>query len=61
MDSDAATIQLVGQTINNIIEYEGGKNLQPKIELNGIKYNLLDTTKISFGQFVDIDSFLKKR
>ena len=59
MESDAATIQLVGQTINNIMN-QGGKNLQPKIELNGIKYNLLDTTKISFGQFVDIDSFLKK-
>jgi len=31
-----------------------------KVELNGKTFNLVDYTKIKFGQFVDIDTFLSK-
>jgi hypothetical protein len=36
------------------------KKLYPEIELNGIEYSLVDVQNVSFGQYVDIDSFLRK-
>ena len=56
---DAYTIQKVGDTIMNIVNQES-KQLFRQIEHKEIKYNLVDVTKITFGQFVDIDTFLKK-
>lgn len=36
------------------------KEIYNEFEHNGIKYKLVDTNKITFGQFVDIDSFMQK-
>jgi hypothetical protein len=59
LNSNASTINLIGTTINNILN-QTHKELKTKVELNGVTYVLVDINKISFGQFVDIDSFLKK-
>ena len=36
------------------------KKIFPKIEHEGITYNFIDVQDMSFGQFIDIDSFLSK-
>ena len=59
LECDAYTIQKVGDTIMNVINQES-RQLFRQIEHKGVKYNLVDVTKISFGQFVDIDTYLKK-
>jgi hypothetical protein len=59
MDQDATTIRKVGHELYKFINQDQ-RQLFKTIELNGIKYNFVDVTKISFGQFVDIDTFLNK-
>jgi hypothetical protein len=59
MESDALTIAHIGAEIFNFFNQET-KQLFPKFEHKGITYKLLDTNKITFGQFVDLDTFLKK-
>jgi hypothetical protein len=59
LKSDASVINRVGIGIFSVYN-QSSKELKTKIELNGIKYNFVDVNKISFGQFVDIDTFLKK-
>jgi hypothetical protein len=39
---------------------QSNKEIYKSIEHNGKKYKLVDTNKITFGQFVDIDSFMTK-
>jgi len=56
---DAAEILKVGQKLKEIIFTES-KQLFPKIEFGGDIYKLVDVHNMSFGQFVDIDSFLTK-
>lgn len=58
-DTDALQIRKVGNTLWRYLNQES-KELHTKIEHNGITYKLVDVNKISFGQFVDIDTFLKK-
>lgn len=59
MSCDAKNIQKIGEIIYRLMNMET-KEVQMKIELNGVKYEMTDFYKISFGQFVDIDSFLSK-
>jgi len=59
LESDAATIRRVGSELYKFINQEQ-KELYKNIEHKGIKYTLVDVNKISFGQFVDIDTFLNK-
>jgi len=59
MDMDASTIQKIGSTLFTHYNKES-KKLTHSFELNGITYKFMDVNTISFGQFVDIDTFLKK-
>lgn len=59
LESDAATIRRVGSELYKFINQDQ-KDLHRNIEHKGIKYTLVDVNKISFGQFVDIDTFLNK-
>lgn len=57
--TDAKVIRKIGEQLQNLMT-TGNKELVPVIEMKGKKYGLLDVNKISFGQFVDIDTFLQK-
>jgi hypothetical protein len=59
LNADASTIKSIGDKISKHLNQDS-KELYSKIEHNGQKYNLIDVNKISFGQFVDIDTFLSK-
>jgi hypothetical protein len=59
MDMDASTIQKIGSVLFTHYNKES-KKLTQSFELNGITYKFMDVNTISFGQFVDIDTFLKK-
>jgi hemin uptake protein HemP len=57
--SDALEIRIAGDKLWRYLNQES-KKLFTTIEHNGITYNLVDLNKVSFGQFVDIDTFMKK-
>lgn len=59
MDATPDEITKVGEIIN---QYFGNANKEIfySIDYKGVKYDLVDVYKISFGQFVDIDTFLQK-
>jgi hemin uptake protein HemP len=57
--SDALEIRTAGDKLWRYLNQES-KQLFTTIEHNGTKYNLVDLKKISFGQFVDIDTFIRK-
>jgi hypothetical protein len=59
MEMDASTIQKIGSVLFAHYNKES-KKLTQSFELNGITYKFMDVNTISFGQFVDIDTFLKK-
>ena len=59
MEMDAYTIQKIGSVLFAHYKKES-KKLTQSFELNGITYKFMDVNTISFGQFVDIDTFLKK-
>lgn len=59
LESDASTITKVGMEIYKIFNQES-KELFPVVEYKGQKYKLVDMNNVSFGQYVDIDSFLRK-
>jgi len=59
LQASASQISEVGRVLQNYLNRDS-KQLYPEFELNGIKYKLVDLKKISFGQFVDIETFLKK-
>ena len=59
MDMDASTIQKIGSVLFAHYNKES-KKLTQSFQLNGITYKFMDVNTISFGQFVDIDTFLKK-
>jgi hypothetical protein len=59
MELDAFTIQKIGSVLFAHFNKES-KKLTPSFELNGVTYKFLDIHNITFGQFVDIDSYLKK-
>lgn len=58
-NTNATEIRRVGDQLWRYLNQES-KEVHKTIEHKGITYNLVDVTKISFGQFVDIDTFLKK-
>ena len=59
MDMDATTIQKIGSVLFAHYNKES-KKLTQSFQLNGVTYKFMDVNTISFGQFVDIDTFLKK-
>jgi hypothetical protein len=59
LESDASTITQIGAEIYKIFNQES-KELFPIVEYRGEKYKLVDMNNISFGQYVDIDTFLRK-
>ena len=59
LSADASTIKVVGDMIDRFINLDG-KELFQHIEHKGVKYQLVDVYRMSFGQFVDIDTFLSK-
>lgn len=59
MELDATTIQKIGSVLFAHYNKES-KKLTQSFELNGITYKFMDVNTISFGQFVDIDTFLRK-
>lgn len=59
MEGDVSEILKVGDKLRVILEKDS-KQLHPTIEHNGKKYKLVDVHNMSFGQFVDIDTFLTK-
>jgi hypothetical protein len=58
-EADALEIRIAGDKLWRYLNQES-KQLHRTIEHNGITYDLVDVNKISFGQFVDIDTFMKK-
>lgn len=58
-EASASEVLKAGEILNNILNSDSNK-LLPTLEHNGKKYRLVDMNNISFGQFVDIDSFLSK-
>ena len=57
--ADALEIRIAGDKLWRYLNQES-KQLFRTIEHNQTKYNLVDLNKVSFGQFVDIDTFMKK-
>ena len=55
----ASEILKVGEELNEILNKDS-RQLHPKLEHNGKTYLLTDMNDLSFGQFVDIDTFLTK-
>lgn len=58
-EADALQIRIAGNKLWRHLNQES-KELHRNIEHKGVHYTLVDVNKISFGQFVDIDTFLKK-
>lgn len=58
-DSDAQSMRIAADSVFRFLNQES-KKLFKNIEHNGKKYVLVDIHKMSFGQFVDIDTFLQK-
>lgn len=59
LEASADEISKVGEVINKYFS-NSNKEIFYSIEYKGVKYALVDVYKISFGQFVDIDTFLQK-
>lgn len=59
MSADALDIRIAGDKLWRYLNQET-KQLFKTVEHNGTTYNLVDLNKVSFGQFVDIDTFMKK-
>jgi hypothetical protein len=57
--SDAHSIIETGSLLYNYINQES-KDVKYNLEHKGIQYELCDFSRMSFGQFVDIDSFMSK-
>jgi len=57
--SDANSIIETGTLLYNYINQES-KDIKYNLEHNGIQYELCDFSRMSFGQFIDIDTFMSK-
>jgi hypothetical protein len=57
--SDANSIIETGTLLYNYINQES-KDIKYNLEHNGIQYELCDFSRMSFGQFIDIDTFMGK-
>lgn len=58
-ESDATDVLETGEKVFRYTNQEQ-KKIFPKFEHNGKTYQFIDTADMSFGQFVDIDTFLTK-
>lgn len=58
-DSDAASIIKTGELLFKYINRES-KEVFHDITFDNVKYSLADFSNMTFGQFVDIDSFMSK-
>lgn len=56
---EATLIRKIADQLNKVLDQEN-KELASVIEHQGKKYTLVNIEKITFGQFVDIDTFLQK-
>lgn len=59
LSADTTEIIEIGDYVYSFINKES-KKLFKQIDFKGEKYNLVDVNNISFGQYVDIDTFLRK-
>ena len=59
LSANTTDIIEVGDYVYSFINKES-KKLFKQIEFKGTTYNLVDVNNISFGQYVDIDTFLRK-
>ena len=59
LSAKATDINKIGGQLYTYLNLES-KQLYPEIEHKGKTYKLVNMTKITFGQFVDIDTFLSK-
>ena len=59
LKADASQITEVGEKLKDYLNKDT-RQLYPTFEHKSVKYKLADFNKISFGQFVDIETFLKK-
>ena len=58
-ETDANSIIETGKLLYNYINQES-KDIKYNLEHNGIQYELCDFSRMSFGQFIDIDTFMAK-
>ena len=58
-EADALDIRIAGDALWRYLNQES-RELFRTIEHKEITYTLVDVNKISFGQFIDIDTFMKK-
>lgn len=58
-EADVVSMKLASDAVYKFINQDS-KKLYQSIEHNGKKYKLANLDKMSFGQFVDIDTFLQK-
>jgi hypothetical protein len=59
LECDSTEILTTGEYIYRFINKEA-KKLYPSIQFKGTEYELVDIQNVSFGQYVDIDTFLRK-
>ncbi len=59
LETDATTIAHIGSIIQSYLNDED-QEYYPYITHKGVEYQIVDIEKITFGQFVDIDTFLGK-
>lgn len=59
MEGDALSVAKVGEQLMKYLNKES-KELFQTFEFEGQKYQFMDINKMTFGQFVDIDTFLSK-
>ncbi len=58
-DGDAQSIMVCGKMLESYIGQEN-KKVYGNITFEGVEYELVDFSNITFGQFVDIDTFIMK-
>lgn len=58
-DGDAQSIMVCGKMLESYLNQES-KNIHAEIKFKEIEYELVDFSNITFGQFVDIDTFIMK-
>ena len=58
-DGEVKEINKVGSVLSQYLNQDT-KQIFNEIEFDGVKYKMFDINKLTFGQFVDIDSFLRK-
>lgn len=59
LQSNSSDIITIGEYIYRFINKES-KKLYPVIQFQGQEYTLVDIQNVSFGQYIDIDTFLRK-